>query len=185
MIGRKKKGGKPCRWFRSIPLFVAAILFAFTLGSCSAMGDLFVPGEPTFVLADQASVPVNAQPPPVLTVLPVKEADGTDTGRFYVLVDEATLPPEAPRVPIASAPPPESGWISGISGMLAGTPLGPFAPVAGLLLAKLIATRRGRANGASAMKALAKLDVGGAAKGLLAADGFLHTSEVVKPPGPA
>jgi hypothetical protein len=183
MIGRKKKGGKPCRWFRSIPLFVAAILFAFTLG-CSAMGEMFVPGEPVQVLVDEQYVPANTLPPAIPTMLAVKMPDGSDSGRMYHLVSEEVLPEETPRIPIASAPPQEHGWLQGLSGLLAGTPAGPFAPVIALLGAKLLATRRGRLNGSNAIKALARLDVGGAAKGLLAADGFLHTSEVAKPPPP-
>jgi hypothetical protein len=179
---KKGKGSRPCRWWRGLPLAVAAVLFALTLGGCGTLGGMFTEGEPTYVLADSASVPPGA--PSIPTVLEVKDADGTPTGRVYVVTPEETLPPEAPRVPIASAPQESGGWMTAISGMLAGTPAGPFAPVIGLLAAKLFATKRGRQHGVTAAKAAAKLDLGTAMKAVIASDGWLH-SEAAKPVAPA
>jgi hypothetical protein len=177
---RKGKGKRP-KPYKYLPLALAAVLFACAVSGCGTLGGVFTEGEPRFVLADAGVVPPNVQPPPIPTMLTVKEPDGSDSGRQYVLVSEEVLPENAPYIPIMSAPAESGGWASAVGGMLAGTPLGPFAPVAGLLLAKLFATRRGREHGMNAAKAAAKLDLGGAAKALIAADGWRHTSEVAPP----
>jgi hypothetical protein len=178
-MGMKTKRPRPP--YRLLPLAVAAILFAFTLGSCATLGSLFESGEGEvkYALVDEQYVPHDKEGS--LTPLPVRNKDGSETGRYYVVAPNEWLPEDAPRFPAPSLPEESSGVAQFFNTFRTGTPVDPFLPVIGLLGAKLLGTKRGRKHTATAMKSVAHLDIGTAMKAIMASDGWLHTEKVAKP----
>lgn len=157
------------RLIQPIMLAIIVLVLAFFVWGCSILGS---PGE---VLVERKYVTPGA--PVIETMRDVKGPDGEPTGDTYVITDEANVMPGAPTVPLDETPgsPLESpGVWNAITGMLGGTPLSPFAPLAGWLALKLFA-KRPRANLASAMRSLGHGKVKDAIYDLAAAEGINHT----------
>lgn len=154
-------------------------LICFVL-ACSALQMPSQNGAPSErqVVVDQ--IYVAPETPAINTTIPVKNEDGSDTGRKFVIVPESqVLNPEAPRVAIdedLAENQPE--WLMFLQAIRTGNPLADFLiPIISAFLLKALAAKRPRQATAAALKAAATLKPREAVVNLLKADGWMHTSE--------
>jgi len=133
--------------------------------------------------AGDIATPSNFVPegtPMVGTGIEVLDDNGMPTGAEWMVVDEDTvLPPEAPTVAPDKVASGDKNAIASLFGTIGGflpTPLAPFAPIAGLMLAKLLG-KRNRQNWGKALSNATHGDFKGAVRMAAAAEGILHTTE--------
>jgi hypothetical protein len=153
-------------------LSLVVLVLAACLYSCAALG---IGGATGDVLVERKYVAPNA--PVIETTIAVKGLDGKDTGDTYVIAQPESVMPDSPTISLDEVPgsPLESpGVWNAITGMLGGTPLGPFAPLVGWLAVKLFA-KRPRENVASAFRSLGHGDLKGAIYDLAAVEGIKHS----------
>lgn len=160
-------------WTTGFIAAVVLILVALGTAACGALGI----GE-GWVAIDPAHLSPAVVEHALPTEVPVPDAD---PARNYVVIPESDVPPNVDGIPLDGVPEAPSGedWGVAIGGALGA--LGPWGALAGAFLAKVLATRRGRQNGAQAVKALVALKPLDAARSVLAADGWAHTDLPTKP----
>lgn len=153
---------------------------------CAALFGSSQMGIPERVLTDSQYVIPGATAIP--THIPVQDTTtGQPTGREYMIVSEDGVQPGAPIIPLEKTPQDavtSPGFLTVIEGALAGTPLGPWAPLAGYLLTQFVASRRSRTalvKGAKAIIPGKSFDPKEVVLSVPKATGWLHTSE----PAPA
>ncbi len=148
--------------------------------ACSALQMSSTNGAPPErqVVVDQIHVAPEA--PAINTTIPVKNDDGTDTGRKYVIVPESqVLSPDAPRVAIdEDLADNQPEWLMFLQAIRTGNPLADFLiPIISAFLLKALAAKRPRQATAAALKSVVTLKPRDAVVNLLKADGWMHTSE--------
>lgn len=158
-------------WTTGLISVVVLILLSFGAASCSALG----------VGHGWSAVDPSALPPEVAAhALPTEvPIPATDPERNYVVVRDEDVPSGVDGIPLGEVPDaPDVDW-SDAAASAAGSMLGPWGAIGAALIAKLLATKRGRKNGAAAVKALVKGKPVEATKAVLKADGWMHTEDVV------
>jgi len=160
-------------WTTGLITVIVLILISFGVASCGALGI----GQ-GWVAVDPASLPAETVAHALPTEVPIP---GVEPERFYVVVPEADVPDGVAGIDLGEVPTPPSGedWGTALGGALSA--LGPWGALGGALVAKLLASKRGRTNGVKAAKALANLKPGEAVRSILAADGWAHTDKPTKP----
>lgn len=157
-------------WTTGLIAVIVVILLSFGSASCGALGI----GN-GWVAVDPASLPAETVAHALPTEVPVP-----DTDRNYVVVPEADVPEGVAGIDLGEVPSVEAPDWGGAVGAV-GSMLGPWGAIGAALLAKLLATKRGRQNGAQAARALARLKPVEATKAILKADGWMHTEDAPQP----
>ena len=101
--------------------------------------------------------------------------NGEDTGRDFVIVPRSAVPPGTPGLSTDPSKLGEGGQVDPAFLSILGA-LGPFGPIAGYVLVKVLASARARAHAKAAVASAAKLDIGKAFASLAKADGWAHSS---------
>lgn len=160
-------------WTTGLITVVVLILLSFWAASCGTLGI-----GPGWSAVDPSSLPPEVAAHALPTEVPIP---ATEPERNYVVVRDEDVPDGVAAIDLGEVPDaPDVDWSDAAAGALGsvGSMLGPWGVLAGSLVAKLLASKRGRRHGANALALAGKGKPVEAVKGILAAEGWLDSKRV-------